>query len=114
MTVYVDDMRAAYGRMTMCHMIADSSTELFAMAAKIGVGLRWVQDKGTPREHFDIALSKRALALAQGAREITWRQCAMMIGNRQATGALGDPATAEQAFRDRLAQRQAQLAEKRA
>lgn len=91
MTVYVDSMRAPYGRMVMCHMIADSSVELFAMAATIGVGLRWVQHKGTPREHFDIALSKRALAVAAGAKEITMRQTACMCLRRAAEGQLGDP-----------------------
>lgn len=114
MTVYVDDMRAGFGRMVMCHMIADSSAELFAMAARIGVGLRWVQDKGTPAEHFDIALTKRALALAHGAREITWRQCGLMIANRRATGTLGDPDTALDLFRQRVAARQAKLEEQRA
>lgn len=94
MTVYVDSMRAPYGRMVMCHMIADSSAELFAMAAKIGVGLRWVQHKGTAREHFDIALSKRALAVAAGAKEITMRQTACMCLRRAVEGQLGDPGEA--------------------
>ena len=70
MSVYVDDMRAKFGRMTMCHMIADSDDELHAMAAKIGVARKWFQG-----DHYDIALSKRALAVAAGAQEITWREC---------------------------------------
>ena len=70
MSVYVDDMRAKFGRMIMCHMIADSDDELHAMAAKIGVARKWFQG-----DHYDIALSKRALAVAAGAQEITWREC---------------------------------------
>jgi NRPS condensation-like uncharacterized protein len=71
MSVYVDDMRAPLGRMVMCHMIADSTDELLAMADRIGVQRRWLQHAGTPKEHFDIALSKRALAVAAGAIEVT-------------------------------------------
>ena len=70
MTVYVDDMRASFGRMVMCHMLADSTEELLAMADRIGVARRWLQKAGTPHEHFDIALSKRALAVRYGAEEI--------------------------------------------
>lgn len=72
MAVYVDDMRAPFGRMIMCHMIADSGAELLAMADFIDVGRHWVQDVGTYSEHFDICLSKRARAVAAGALEITW------------------------------------------
>ena len=75
MTVYVDDMRAKFGRMVMCHMVADTLDELHAMADKIGVARRWYQGPPHGRwPHYDIALSKRALAVAAGAREITWRE----------------------------------------
>lgn len=74
MTVFVDDMEAKFGRMTMCHMIADTPEELLAMADRIGVARKWIQHRGTPKEHFDICLSKRALAVANGAKEITWRE----------------------------------------
>jgi len=73
MTVYVDDMRASYGRMTMCHMVADTVEELHAMADKIGVQRKWFQNK-TRYPHYDIALSKRALAVLHGASEIKIRQ----------------------------------------
>ena len=65
--VYVDNMRAPYGRMIMCHMISDSTAELLAMADRIGVARRWRQDPDTPREHFDICLSKRDLVIRAGA-----------------------------------------------
>lgn len=72
MSVYVDNMRAPFGRMKMCHMFADSTGELVAMADAIGVARKWIQFPGTSREHFDVALSKRALAIANGAREVSW------------------------------------------
>lgn len=74
MTVYVDDMRAGYGRMVMCHMVADTELELHAMADLIGVDRKWYQYPHKSRyPHYDIALSKRALAVAAGAKEIRWR-----------------------------------------
>lgn len=71
MAVYVDNMRANFGRMTMCHMIADSREELLAMADRIGVARKWIQQAGTSHEHFDIALTKRRLAVAAGAVEVS-------------------------------------------
>lgn len=71
MAVYVDTMRARFGRMIMCHMIADTEEELIAMARAIGLQQRWHQYPGTYRSHFDISLSKRKKAIAQGAVEIT-------------------------------------------
>lgn len=75
MPVYVDDMRAPFGRMVMCHMVADTEAELHAMADRIGVARRWYQYPHQSRwPHYDIALSKRALAVAAGAIEITDRE----------------------------------------
>lgn len=83
MSVYVDDMRAKLGRMVMCHMIADSTEELLAMADTIGVSRRWLQHAGTYQEHFDISLSKRALALRAGAVEIGLYDLAHILVNRK-------------------------------
>ncbi|WP_246751705.1 DUF4031 domain-containing protein [Rhizobium sp. ZX09] len=78
MSVYVDDMRAPFGNMVMCHMWADSDDELLAMADRIGVQRKWIQGHpilsfGKHRNaswvHFDIATSKRALAVKFGAIE---------------------------------------------
>ena len=73
MAVYVDDMQAPFGRMKMCHMVADSNAELLAMVDLIGVHRKWIQKAGTHKEHFDISLSKRALAVKAGAEQITMR-----------------------------------------
>lgn len=101
--VYVDDMRAPFGRMVMCHMLADTDDELHAMADRIGVARRWWQSpQKTSGSHYDIALSKRALAVRLGAVEITWRQAAAMNARRRATGQLGSPADAEAWLRARM------------
>lgn len=66
MSVYVDNSAHGFGRMLMCHMIADTPDELRAMAERIGVQLKWFQHSASV-PHFDIAKSKRELALAAGA-----------------------------------------------
>lgn len=83
MPVYVDDMKAQFGRMIMCHMLADTTEELLAMADKIGVARKWIQYPGTHREHFDIALSKRAEAIKHGAIEITMRDTGRIVAERR-------------------------------
>lgn len=77
MSVYVDDCVYPYGRMMMCHMLADSLDELHAMADKIGVNRKWFQNTRNP--HYDICKSKRALAVGHGAVEINRRQLAELI-----------------------------------
>jgi hypothetical protein len=83
MAVYVDNMNAGYGRMKMCHMIADTTDELLAMADTIGIARRWLQHAGTHREHFDICLSKRALAVKAGAVEVTMKQIGRILRERR-------------------------------
>jgi len=77
-------MEAAYGRLIMCHCWADTREELFAMMERIGVQLKWFQrpayvggiGMNASWEHFDIAKSKRALAIAHGAIECTMYEMA--------------------------------------
>ena len=92
MTVYVDDMRANYGHMIMCHLLATDDFELHEMAAKIGVARKWWQSpENTAGSHYDIALSKKSLAIGFGAIEITWRQAGAMNSRRKVIGKLGEP-----------------------
>lgn len=69
MAVYVDNFEIPFGRMKMSHMVADSTEELLQMIDKIGVRRKWIQKKETNLEHFDIALSKKKLAIKNGAIE---------------------------------------------
>lgn len=107
MSVYVDDMhkthigryqrfRAGY-TMLMSHMIADTPEELHAMADKIGVQRKWFQG-----DHYDIAKSKRALAVKFGAIEVSFRQAGAMIGVHKRTGVMPAPENAVEEFRTLL------------
>lgn len=90
MTVYVDDMNAPFRGMIMCHMIADTEGELHAMADAVGVARRWYQG-----DHYDVALTMKARALARGAVAITWHQAGVMTMNRRAGRPLGTPDEAQ-------------------
>ncbi len=83
MAVYVDNFRAKVRGMVMCHMLADSTAELLAMADRIGVDRKHLQDAGTYREHFDICLTKRAAAVAAGAVEVSLSELGRTIRLRR-------------------------------
>lgn len=75
MPVYVDQSANAFGRMTMCHMIADTPDELHAMAERIGMRRSWFQ--APPKAsfwHYDVAKGKRELAIAAGAVDCDRRE----------------------------------------
>ncbi|NTZ82248.1 DUF4031 domain-containing protein [Burkholderia metallica] len=116
MTVYVDDMychpigefKTASGRIhKMSHLIADTSDELLAMVRTIDVNPKWIQHRGTRDEHFDIAISKRAAAIAAGAVPITLDQCSAMNKRRKVTGSLGSPDDAVEWLKQFIADRHA-------
>ncbi|MDZ7711726.1 MAG: DUF4031 domain-containing protein [Rhodovibrio sp.] len=90
MTVYVDDHRAPYGRMKMCHMVADSDAELHAMADRIGVARRHYQG-----DHYDVCWSKRALAIKAGAVGVRLRTLGCMRLLRRQRGTRAYPALDE-------------------
>lgn len=87
MAVYVDNFHETgagnFGRMKMSHLIADSQKELLEFVDKIGVKRKWIQDYDSPREHFDICLAKRKLAIKLGAKEINFRELAAMTAARK-------------------------------
>ena len=85
--VYIDNFFAQYGRMKMCHMIADSEEELHQFAVKIGLKRKWFQNTNNP--HYDVSISYRKKAVAYGAAEVTIKQAAIMCKIRRETGKLG-------------------------
>lgn len=83
MAVYVDKARNPYGRMIMCHMVADTDDELHAMAARIGLRRAWFQgNASTP--HYDVSLSVRARAIGFGALEVGRRELVAIIRAKRA------------------------------
>lgn len=77
MSVYVDKAQNPYGRMKMCHMMADTIEELHQMADKIGVDRKHFQPTSTP--HYDICQTKRMLAVNNGAIVIDRRKTVELI-----------------------------------
>lgn len=72
MGVYVDEPVLPLGRMKMCHMIADTLDELYAMARNIGVDtIHFQGGLGVSFPHFDISKGKRLQALKFGAKAVT-------------------------------------------
>lgn len=53
------------------------------MADKIGVARKWLQKPGTHHEHFDVAMSKRKLAVSAGAKEIGRRELYLLIQSKR-------------------------------
>lgn len=82
--VYVDDAQLPFGRMVMCHMLADTTAELLAMADAIGLNRKWIQKVGTAREHFDVSKQYRQRAIAAGAVEVDSRRLVEIIQARRA------------------------------
>jgi len=64
-SVYVDKAKNKFGRMIMCHMMADTVKELHQMAGKLGLKREWFQSESTP--HYDICKSNREKAIKLGA-----------------------------------------------
>lgn len=81
MTVYVDDMQrpARVGPVDgiWSHLLSDlpgdeGRRELVAFAERLGLDRAWLQNAGTPTEHFDVTEPTRQQALRYGAVPIRY------------------------------------------
>jgi Protein of unknown function (DUF4031) len=75
MSVYVDNAFIRYGRMLMCHMIADTLPELYSMARELGLSSKWFQSYPKASfPHYDISKGVREKAVLLGAIEVDRKQ----------------------------------------
>ena len=101
MSVYVGPSLYPFGRMIMCHMVADSLEELHTMADRIGIRRQWFQDTRHP--HYDISKGKRHLAILAGAQEADERQVvetALLCRENSWLATLDDPEVVDAILRE--------------
>lgn len=79
MSVYVDSLQpctvqrgSCFFKTGACHMFADSEPELHELAGKIGLKRSWFQQH-RKLPHYDLAASKRELAVKAGALQVDRR-----------------------------------------
>ena len=86
--LYVDNSRQPYGSMKMSHMLADSTEELASACDALGLKREYIQYPGEPKEHVDVNMKKRRLAIQElGAKEVSGYDVVMMIRQRRSTRA---------------------------
>jgi hypothetical protein len=92
-TVYVDYAFIPWKRSHWCHLTADTQTELHAFGLRLGLRREWFQtckhrcgppDTPCVHWHYDVNVTKRALALALGAKEIDRYAMVALIRARRA------------------------------
>jgi hypothetical protein len=85
MAVYVDDSRIRWRGRVWSHLIADTTEELHAFAARLGLGRAGFHRNPTRpwKDHYDIPDAMRQAAIGLGARPITCREAAEMLRARR-------------------------------
>ena len=72
--------------MSMSHLLADSTEELEAIAAELGLKAEWMQHRGEPSEHYDVSQSVKRRALKLGAVQVKPRDLVAIIRARRGGG----------------------------
>ena len=85
MAVYVDDFRVPWRGDKWSHLIADTSEELHAFAARLGLHRSRFQHKPARpwKDHYDVPEAKRQQAIGLGARPIPVAQAAQIVQARR-------------------------------
>lgn len=70
--IYVDKAKwkKPNGRVSYCHLVADSLDELHEFAKKINVGQHFFHSSATLK-HYDLSEKNREIAISNGALEIS-------------------------------------------
>jgi hypothetical protein len=85
MAVYVDDSSIRWRGREWSHLIADTTEELHAFAARLGLRRAgFHRNPARPwKDHYDIPGAKRKAAIGLGARPITCREAVEMLRTRR-------------------------------
>ena len=87
MAVYVDDSGIRWRGREWFHLIGDTTEELHAFAA--GLGLERTRFHGKPtrpwKDHYDIPEAARQLAIRRGARSVTCREAVEILRAKRHT-----------------------------
>jgi len=90
--VYVDDHRVPWRADRWSHLLADTTEELHAFAALLGLPPRGFHHKPARpwKDHYDVPEAKRREAIGLGAEPIPFARAAQILrARRQALGASG-------------------------
>ena len=81
MSVYIDEAYFPIGSVKMCHLIADSEKELHKFVALLGIDKRFYKVSSiTPwRNHYELSVTQRRLAVKHGAIEVTNSQMGRLL-----------------------------------
>ncbi len=85
MAVYVDDFRVPWRGEKWSHLIADTTEELHAFTARLGLQRRHFHHKPARpwKDHYDLPEAKRRQAIGLGAKPITTAQAVQIVRTRR-------------------------------